>query len=314
MEILLLLLLPLFALIGSGGGDDGGEEPTNPDRNDDDQVIEGSGGRDTVDAGVGHDLIFGNSQKDNLEGGEGIDVLVGETWADTLSGGEDDDVLLGGAGADVLEGGTGHDYVVGGSGNDLASGGEGDDVVTGMSGADTLSGGDGNDYVSGIDPRGLYDPEGVAIGSGDPAPILDEFVTGIADFYGSDVSAGQLDRVRAGFNSWDQNSDDDLVDGGAGDDLLEGDLSDTLTGGADIDQFNVISDGEDQSVTITDFDPAAEFLKIFVRAGGLNVISVADAADGAGSFVQVDGETVALLQGVVAAQVQLASILVVVEG
>ena len=312
MEIMLLLLLPLIALVGFGGGDD--EEPTDTDRTQDDQVIEGSDGRDTADAGAGEDLIFGSSGRDNLDGGDGFDVLVGETWADTLTGGEGSDVVLGGAGADSLDGGADNDNVVGGSGDDLVSGGDGDDVVTGMSGADTLNGGDGSDYVSGIDPRDVYDPEGIAIGSGDPAPILDKFLAGIAGFYGSDVSAGQLDRVRAGFNSSDQNSDDDLLDGGAGDDLLEGDLSDTLTGGADIDQFNVISDGPDELVTVTDFDPVAEFLRIFVRPGGLNVISVTDAANGAGSIVQLDGDTVALLQGVVAAQLQPGAIQVVVEG
>ena len=312
MEVLLLLLLPLVALVGFGGRDD--EEPTDTDRTEDDQVIEGSAGRDTVGAGEGDDLIFGSSGRDNLDGGDGFDVLVGETWADTLSGGEGADVVLGGAGADSLDGGAGNDYVVGGSGDDLASGGEGDDVVTGMSGADTLNGGDGSDYVSGIDPRDLYDLEGIAIGSFDPAPILDDFVAGIAGLYGSDVSAGQLERVRAGFNSSDQNSDDDLLNGGAGDDLLEGDLSDTMTGGADIDQFNVISDGLDEAVTVTDFDPVAEFLRIFAPAGGLNVISVTDAADGTGSIVQLDGDTVALLLGVAAAQVQPGSIEVVVEG
>ena len=312
MEILLLLLLPLVALVGFGGGDD--EEPTDTDRTADDQVIEGSDGRDTVDAGAGHDLIFGKSQRDDLDGGEGDDILVGESWADTLTGGDGLDVVLGGAGADRLDGGAGNDNVVGGSGADLVSGGDGDDAVTGMSGADTLDGGDGNDYVSGIDPRDIYDPESIAIGSGDPAPLLDEFVANVAGFYQSDVSPDQLDRLRAGFNSSDQNSDDDQVYGGAGDDLLEGDLSDTLTGGADIDQFNVISDGPDQAVTITDFDPVAEFLKIFVRPGGVNVISVTDAADGAGSFVQLDGETVAVLLGVAALQVQLGSIEVVIEG
>lgn len=313
MEILLLLLLPLVALVGFGGGSDD-EDPTDPDRTEEDQVIEGSEGRDTVDAGAGYDLIFGNTQRDDLDGGEDDDILVGESWADTLAGGDGFDVVLGGSGADSLDGGAGNDNVVGGSGNDLALGGDGNDVVTGMSGKDTLSGGDGDDYVSGIDPRDLYNPEGVAIGSGNPAPILDEFVAGVAGFYGDDVSADQLDRLRAGFNSFDQNSDDDLVDGGAGSDLLEGDLSDTLTGGADLDQFNVISDGLDEAVTITDFDPVAEFLKIFVRPGGMNVVSVADAADGAGSLVQVDGETVALLQGIIASQVQLSLIEVIIEG
>ncbi len=312
MEILLLLLLPLIAIVGFGSGDD--EEPTDTDRTAEDEVIEGTAGRDTVNAGAGHDLIFGNSQRDNLDGGEGDDILVGESWADTLTGGDGLDVVLGGAGADNLEGGAGNDNVVGGSGADLVSGGDGDDAVTGMSGADTLRGGDGNDYVSGIDPRDIYDPESIAIGSGDPAPILDEFMAAVAGFYGSDVSPDQIDRVRAGFNSSDRNSDDDQVDGGAGDDLLEGDLADTLTGGADIDQFNVISDGPERAVTITDFDPVAEFLKIFVRPGGLNVISITDAADGAGSFVQLDGETVAVLLGVVASQVQMGSIEVVVEG
>ena len=312
MEILLLLLLPLIALVGFGGGDE--DEPTDTDRTAEDQVIEGSAGRDTVDAADGDDLIFGNSQRDDLDGGAGDDILVGESWADTLTGGDGDDLVTGGAGADSLDGGAGNDAVVGGSGNDLASGGDGNDDVIGMSGADTLNGGDGDDFVSGVDPRGIYDPEAVATGSSNPGPLLDAFTARVAGFYGSDVSPDQLDRLRAGFNSWDQNSDDDQLDGGAGDDLLAADLSDTVTGGAGIDLFHVISDGPDESVTITDFDPGAEFLRIFVRPGGLNVISITDEPNGAGSLVQLDGETVALLQGLVASQVQLGAIEVIIEG
>lgn len=83
---------------------------------------------------------------DTLDGGIGNDVLYGMGGGDTLHGGADNDLLDGGAGNDSLSGGTGIDAIHGGSGNDiisvhLADGGAGETYDGGYDGgndSDTL--------------------------------------------------------------------------------------------------------------------------------------------------------------------------------
>ncbi|ORF31661.1 calcium-binding protein, partial [Snodgrassella alvi] len=54
-----------------------------------------------------------------LNGGLGNDSLFGANGNDTLIGGDGNDRIYGGAGNDVLTGGTGNDYLEGGEGSDL---------------------------------------------------------------------------------------------------------------------------------------------------------------------------------------------------
>ncbi|MDD9857673.1 MAG: calcium-binding protein, partial [Gammaproteobacteria bacterium] len=71
--------------------------------------------------------------------------LFGGDGTDTLDGGLGDDVLFGGTGDDRLEGNRGNDYLMGNFGDDVLFGGEGDDYLNGLVGDDALYGGDGSD-------------------------------------------------------------------------------------------------------------------------------------------------------------------------
>jgi len=137
----------------------------------DDAILEGGEGRDTVqstvtfslrDAGNGRDLedlrfvgtddliglgnsldnsILGNAGNNHLSGVWGNDTVNGEGGDDTLVGEVGHDQLFGGKGADRLEGGAGNDILNGGDHADLLFGGEGNDVLIGGDGHDTLYGG-----------------------------------------------------------------------------------------------------------------------------------------------------------------------------
>lgn len=81
--------------------------------------------------------------------GAGTQTLVGTGGADTLRAGLDDDVVRGGPGNDALFGGGGNDNLGGGRGDDALHGGKGDDVLRGGLGNDTLFGGGGRNTLQG---------------------------------------------------------------------------------------------------------------------------------------------------------------------
>ena len=123
-----------------------------------DDALDGSGGNDQLDGNEGDDTLLGGAGNDSLDGGEGDDALVGDIGNDVLAGGEGDDTLSGGEGDDVLDGGEGYDVLDGEGGNDrllagagdVASGGNGDDVIevsTDDYAPSFIDGGDGNDVL-----------------------------------------------------------------------------------------------------------------------------------------------------------------------
>jgi Ca2+-binding RTX toxin-like protein len=116
------------------------------------------GGRDTVNAGQGDDVVSLGKGNDRADGGSGNDVIVGDKGRDTIAGGagndgvygdDGDDQVDGGLGDDIVGGGDGQDVVNGGAGNDLVDGGAGHDVVIAGSGDDVVHGGDGHDQLTG---------------------------------------------------------------------------------------------------------------------------------------------------------------------
>lgn len=126
--------------------------------NDEDNLIEGGAGADSLTGGAGNDTLDGGTQFDYLDGGDGRDDLFGGMGNDTLYGGRDGDRLSGGNGDDYLNGGMGNDLLVGGRGDDTLEGGnrndrliagEGEDFLYGGSGNDTLRAGAQNDYLNG---------------------------------------------------------------------------------------------------------------------------------------------------------------------
>ena len=131
------------------------------------QII-GGPGEDQIDGGRGDDWIYGNDGNDRLDGGAGRDhvyggpgedIIHGGTGQDDLFGDEDADFIIAGVSIDggdldVLNkilGGDGRDTIYGDSGRDEVDGGQGDDEIFGLGGDDTLAGGDGNDVIFGGD-------------------------------------------------------------------------------------------------------------------------------------------------------------------
>jgi Ca2+-binding RTX toxin-like protein len=91
-------------------------------------VINGLGGNDTIDA---HLLSAGQLNRLTIDGGDGNDTIIGSAGAD---------MLIGGAGNDTVTGGAGNDVALLGDGNDtfIWNPGDGSDIVEGQAGTDTL--------------------------------------------------------------------------------------------------------------------------------------------------------------------------------
>jgi Ca2+-binding RTX toxin-like protein len=125
---------------------------------------------DTIDGGIGDDVIQGLGGADILIGGEGNDTAsydlsvngvlaslanaatnLGDAQGDTftlienLIGSKQADTLIGDDGLNISRGLAGNDVMQGGGGSDLLSGGDGDDVLSGDGGGDFLGGGMGDD-------------------------------------------------------------------------------------------------------------------------------------------------------------------------
>ncbi len=167
--------------------------------NDQNNVLNGGGGNDFIDAALGDDT---------LNGGSGNDTLLGRAGTNTMSGGAGDDVYyvqgvndivteLAGEGTDTIyayasfalaatseiegidiqsatgitvmgsdfgqffSGGAGDDVINGQGGFDTINGGAGDDTLNGGSGADTLNGQSGTNTMAGGTGDDLYYVQGV---------------------------------------------------------------------------------------------------------------------------------------------------------
>ncbi len=151
-----------------------------------DNVIDGGDGNDTVDYSSNAELVYvdlgaGEADEDDDTVMDdtllNIERVVGSAYADEIIGDGGNNIIWGGAGADTLKGANGDDEIHGGDGDDaLLYGGNGADTLYGDAGADDVRGGDGNDILYGGD--------------------------------GDDDMSGQ--------------NDDDILNGGAGDDILNG--------------------------------------------------------------------------------------------
>ncbi|UVC10318.1 calcium-binding protein [Rhizobium sp. TH2] len=140
----------LFVNLRAGGeffGDQKGDK-LNSRKNDDDLIV-GTDGSNTIDGGAGNDVILGDtdlftgSQADRLLGGDGNDRLYGGLGVDVLIGGDGNDRLWGG--------GSSGDQLVGGKGNDTYF--LTDDASNEVGGSEnpsspSLIGGNNNDAIS----------------------------------------------------------------------------------------------------------------------------------------------------------------------
>ncbi|MBE9137725.1 peroxidase [Nodosilinea sp. LEGE 07088] len=109
---------------------------------------------ETLNGGLGADLIFGNPGRDTLWGHGGDDTLIGGSDDDRLLGGRGSDRLFGSTGNDQLRGDTGDDTLIGGSGNDILIGTNG--TARGVGEHDVLIGGLGQDRFVLGDRDGVY--------------------------------------------------------------------------------------------------------------------------------------------------------------
>jgi|GEM_PF-123893 len=225
--------------INAGGGND---------------TICSGGGRDSVDGGAGDDLIFGGGGHDVLRGGSGADTIYGQPGADNIRGEGGEDTLLGGTGYDTLDGGDNDDFIQGSGGNDTLRGGNGNDSLYGKAGNDVMFGeggndelyaAGGNDVVSGGPGRdrlqGANGDDQLDGGLGDDSLYgqagNDELIGGDGndEIYGA---AGNDDMSGGDGNDRLQGANgDDVLAGGAGNDIMFGQAgSDELDGGAGTDE------------------------------------------------------------------------------
>ncbi len=241
---------------------------------DNDDVLRGSLGPDTLVGGQGDDTYHINHVGDRVSeaAGGGYDRAFASVnwtlsdWVERLSltgaadlngtGNDLDNRLDGNGGANVLEGaggndtlsgGRGHDSLTGGDGNDLLSGGlgndslagdAGNDVLMGGGGANTMAGGAGNDiyYVDQIDDRIIELP-----GGGDDRVIasitwtLEDEVEQLSLSGSADIDGTGNDLA----NRLTGNAGRNRLDGGAGHDRLHGGAGrDTLLGGSGADSLD----------------------------------------------------------------------------
>lgn len=219
---------------------------------DDDNVLTGTSGKDTIFGYAGNDLLTGLGGADTIEGGDGFDILIGDAdssvtvqgGADTLKGGLGDDLLIGGAGVDRLSGGDGNDQLVGGGAYDASFdpyyyyfsfswnlSGAGKDIYDGGAGDDTAI-------------LGMADAGPLVLDNSDQTRVNTLFEGGVASATLLSVEnlilyAGSGDdRITggSGYDSLDGGAGNDWLDGGLGGDTLEGGAGDdTLNGGAGYD-------------------------------------------------------------------------------
>lgn len=170
-----------------------------------DDILDGSGRRDSLSGANGDDHLYGRAGNDRIEGGRGNDYLSGGTGIDTLrgDGGNDrlygdqgSDVLYGGSQRDALFGGTGADRLEGGAGKDVLLGGDGQDVLLGQAGDDRLLGGKGSDLLDG--GAGRDDLRG---GNGNDRLIFDADDSRIGGDGGSDTLVIEGTAVNLDFNN-----------------------------------------------------------------------------------------------------------------
>ena len=286
----------------NGGNDNGGNDngPTAT-------VFSGDANAEDIEGGAEDDVLAGGGNNDTLAGGDADDLLLGEAGNDIMSATQGFDTLLGGGGDDTIYGGRGQDWLIGGAGDDFLLGGEGDDTLSGSTGADTLEGFKGNDLISGLDIRDDADAletnllssttEATEIAQG-----LEDYVTTNFDISATPDILARLDGGLTSANTAD--NADDVLFGGRGDDTLLGDFSDTMTGGRGKDDFEILSSGANEAVTVTDLDTSLDSLRITVPTGtNPAAVLVNGATPDAGVSVVIAGDVVAILKGLTTADI-----------
>lgn len=256
----------------------------------DDSVYTGTdplgGGDDSIDGGLGNDLIFGGVLgNDSLAGGDGDDSIYGSggsnnptgplTGVDTLTGGDGNDLIFGGVfgndsidggvgddtirsgGGDSVGGGTGDDTIGGGDGNDLIfggffgsdsiDGGDGDDSIFGTGGDPTVGGGQGDDTIAGGQGNDLIFGGGIGSTSIDGGTGNDSIYGG----GGNDTVGGENTLIGGDGNDliFGAAVRNDSIDGGSGDDTINSATGNDLIFGGPLGEVSVVGAGGDDSIS-----------------------------------------------------------------
>ncbi|WP_137702883.1 calcium-binding protein [Marimonas lutisalis] len=109
----------------------------------------------SLDGGLGNDILRGRKGRDTMTGGDGNDELDGGKGRDRMEAGDGDDTMIGRRGLDNMRGGTGNDTLDGGTSNDILVGGRGNDVLIGGDDNDTIQGNQGDDVFVFADGHGV---------------------------------------------------------------------------------------------------------------------------------------------------------------
>ncbi|WP_137702882.1 calcium-binding protein, partial [Marimonas lutisalis] len=109
----------------------------------------------SLDGGLGDDVLRGRKGRDTMTGGDGNDELDGGKGRDRMEAGDGDDLLIGRRGLDNMRGGTGNDTLDGGTSDDILVGGRGNDVLIGAQDNDTIQGNQGDDVFVFADGHGV---------------------------------------------------------------------------------------------------------------------------------------------------------------
>lgn len=217
-------------LIWGDHGDDtlkGGAGDDEIDGQEDNDRVWGGDGNDTLARGSGNDQVWGDAGDDNIHGNDGADKLYGGAGNDKLFGDDGADWLDGHAGTDVLTGGKGNDrYFLRQGDNDtvveLA-----DSAVEGVDRVDFT----GTSYTLAANVEDLYLSGGYGTGATLSGNADNNRITALGGndtIYGKDGN----DTIYGGDGA-------DTVDGGNGNDsIYGGNGNDTLLGGADNDYLD----------------------------------------------------------------------------
>ncbi len=207
-----------------------------------DDSVFGGAGDDDLWASHDNDYVEGGTGDDKIYGGNGQDELYGQQGDDRIYGGSDNDIVYGGAGNDIIDGDTKYKDDTGEAGRDKLFGGDGDDIINGNGGAfDTLFGGNGNDTLFGGEGRDV-----IHGGAGNDEAFGGEGHSEMFMGDGDDLAVGGTGKDwihgDAGNDTLIGGAGEDMLKGGADRDVLFADSEDTLVdGGAGGDDYDILN-------------------------------------------------------------------------
>lgn len=248
-------------------------------------------GPDAFSAGTFR-LQLGTAQSDvdtAIPLGPDADIAFGLDGNDSLDGLGSADRLSGDRGNDQLAGGLGADQLFGGEGNDQLAGGAEQDSLYGGTGSDSLDGGDGDDEI-------WADQYQDSLGYQQSLVIDDESAQNLLDGGGgNDILFGSPGQDTL----WGRDGHDvlvaaggaDFLDGGEGNDTLDGGVGmDTLVGGIGQDTLNVSAEGNSRGTQADQVDAGPGDDNIIFNPYGAGWVTGGSGADRfifAGQFASI---------------------------